>query len=122
MDAAASTRRAPRRVFTLAAWFSLLAPLAAAGWYVVAVSNRRAVLLADDGVGVGDLRRHETAALAVAAAVFGAGLVAGCASLWGVRVNGPWAILPPAALGILVSGGLGLLALLGLVLSGLPGP
>jgi hypothetical protein len=122
MDAVAGTRGSPRRMFTLAAWFSLLAPLAAAGWYAVTVPARGAALEANPGVGVAELRRHETAALAVAAAVFGAGLVAGFGSLWGVRANGPWAILPPAVLGILVSGGLGLLAILGLLLSGLPGP
>lgn len=122
MDEVASTRRSPKPIFTVTAWFSLLGPLLAAGWYYYAVPAQRAELLADPAVGVAELRRMEKVGLVVLALVFAVGFAAGCVSLWGVRANGALVILPPALLGILVSAALEVLALFFLVLTGLPGP
>jgi hypothetical protein len=122
MGEVASTRRSPKPIFTVAAWFSLLGPLPAAGCYYYAVPAQRGELLADPTLGVAELRRREKVGLVVVAVVFAVGFAAGCASLWGVRANGALVILPPALLGILVSAALELLALLFLLLTGLPGP
>lgn len=121
MDEVASTRRSPKPFFTFAAWFSLLSPLLAAGWYYYAEAQR-AGLVADPAVGVAELRSHEKASLVVLALVFAVGFAAGCVSLWGVRAKGALVILLPALLGILVSAALEVLALFFLLLTGLPGP
>jgi hypothetical protein len=99
--------------FTLLAWLSLIIPLVAAGW-----GYFRGSAPAQPDV-PGGLSKAD---LIVLAFVFAAGLLAGLGSLWGVRTNGAWHILPPALLGILVSAILEGLALIFLILSNLPGP
>jgi hypothetical protein len=56
------------------------------------------------------------------AVVFAVSFVAGCGSLWGVKTNGAWVILPPAVFGIFVSAIAEVIALIFVALSGLPGP
>jgi hypothetical protein len=114
--------RSPKPIFTFAAWFSLLGPLLAAGWFCYVVPDQRAGLRADPAVGVAELRSHDKEVLVVLAVVFAVGFAAGCVSLWGVRTNGALVILPPALLGILVSAALEVVALFFLLLTGLPGP
>jgi hypothetical protein len=65
---------------------------------------------------------HSHARLRRGSAACGASLVAGVVSLWGVRANGPLAILPAAVLGILLSLAVGALAVMFLALTGLPVP
>jgi hypothetical protein len=117
MDEVGTTPRSPKPFFTVAAWFSLLGPLLAAGWAYYAASAPPEP----------DSLKHGTvldskAVLVVLALVFAVGFAAGCVSLWGVRANGALVILPPALLGILVSAALEVLALFFLLLTGLPGP
>jgi hypothetical protein len=102
MDEVASMRSSPKPIFAFAAWFSLLGPLLAAGWFCYVVPAERAGLRADPAVGVAELRTHDKARLVALALVFGVGFAAGCVSLWGVRANGALVILPPGLLGILV--------------------
>ena len=104
--------RSPKPFFTVAAWFSLLVPLLAVGlWYYGGVLH---------GWGYGRDRNVRTAAFAAEALVFALSFLAGCLSLWGVKANGALVILPPALLGILASAFCEVIALLGLLLVGLP--
>jgi hypothetical protein len=97
----------PRRpFFTIAAWFSLLVPFVAAGVAVV-------------GSQPPGPERSKTPLLVLVGA-FGTSFVAGCVSLWGIKANGVWVILPPALLGMLVSAIFEVIALILLGLSGLP--
>ena len=123
MDEVANPRRSPKPFFTLAAWFSLLGPMLAAGLYYYAVPAQRGEFIADPELGgMVELRRREKVGLVVLAVVFAVAFAAGCVSLRGVRTNGALVILPPALLGILVSAVLEVLALFFLALTGLPGP
>lgn len=95
--------------FTVAAWVSLLVPLL--GVAVGMLSDRPP-----------PAKGIPTPVLAGVAIACGASLIAGVVSLWGVKSNGALVILPAAVPGILLSLAVGLLALLYLVLTGLPGP
>jgi len=114
MDEEASTRRSSKPFFTVAAWLSLLVPLLAAGWAYYLGSAPPSPDAPHD--------RLTKAHLVMLALVFALSFVTGCVSLWGVKTNGAWVILPPAVLGMLVSAILEVLALGFLVLSNLPGP
>ena len=109
-----SSSRSRRPIFRIAAWFSVIVPLLAAGWAYYMGSAPHGPDRPNP-----HLSKADSVGLAV---VFAVSLVVGCVSLWGVRTNGAWAILPPALLGILVSVALEVLAIIFVVLSGLPGP
>ena len=118
MDEVKNTRRSPKPFFTVAAWLSLLVPLLAAGWVCIA---GLAGLAQTDPDLLNQPKILDTKVdLVVLALVFGVSFVVGCVSLWGVRTNGALVILPPALLGILVSAGLEVTALIFLILSDLP--
>ena len=114
MDAASDSSRPRRPVFTIAAWFSVIVPLLAVGWACYMTSLPRG-----PGGENGHLSKTDSIELAV---VFAVTFVAGCVSLWGVKTNGAWVVLPPAVIGILVSVALGVLALIFVALSELGGP
>jgi hypothetical protein len=114
MDEAGSNPRPRKPFFMIAAWFSLVVPLLAAGW---------AYYMGSAPHGPDRPNPHLSKADSVGLAlVFGISFVAGCMSLWGVKTNGAWRIVPPAVLGILVSVVFEVIALIFVVLSGLPGP
>jgi hypothetical protein len=115
-----STQQSRKPFFTFAAWFSLVAPLLTAGWVFYAAPMPAAP---PDRVWSRDeMHQHTKAVFGVLSLVSAVGFVAGCMSLWGVKANGAIVILPPAILGILISAALEVVALFGLVLTGLPGP
>jgi hypothetical protein len=114
MDEAGNSSRPRRPIFTIAAWFSVIVPLLAVGW---------ACYMSSLPPGPGGENRHLNKADSVGlAVVFAVSFVAGCASLWGVKTNGVWVILPPAGIGILASAVLEGVALIFVALSNLGGP
>jgi hypothetical protein len=114
MDEVGSSARPRRPILTIAAWFSVIVPLVAAGW---------AYYMGSAPHGPDRPNPHLSQADSVGlAVVFAVSFVAGCVSLWGVKTNGAWVILPPAVLGILMSVVFEVIALIFVVLSGLPGP
>jgi hypothetical protein len=110
MDEAGNSSRPRRGFFTIAAWFSVVVPLLAVGWAVYVRS------LPPPGPDRPNphLTKADCVGLAVVLAV---SFVAGCVSLWGVKTNGAWVILPPAVLGILGSAFLEVIALIFVLLS-----
>jgi hypothetical protein len=114
MDASGNSSSPRRPFFTIAAWFSVIVPLLAVGW---------ACYMASLPPGSSEENRHLNKADSVGLAiVFAVSFVAGCVSLWGVKANGAWVILPPAVLGILVSAVFEGIALVFVALSNLGGP
>ncbi len=104
MDEAGSSPGPRKPFFMFAAWFSLLAPLVAAGWAYSVGTTPHGADRPNPHISQGD-------SLALLA-VFAVSFVAGCVSLRGIRSNGAWAILPPAVLGMLASAVFGVIALL----------
>lgn len=115
MEAAENSAGPRKPMFTIAAWFSVIVPFVAAGW-AISMANMPPE---QPGEKKPHLNKADSVGLAV---VFAVSLVAGCVSLGGVKANGAWTILPPALLGILVSAGFEVIALIFVALSGLPGP
>jgi len=110
MAATNTGRTSPHPGYTLAAWFSLLAPLIAAAWFYVDANQRPP----------GPDHDRPPFVLAILLGIFVVSFIAGCVSLFGIPRNGALSILPPAILGIIVSLLLALVAAFFLTISGLP--